>query len=62
LSEEPGHFIARAFRAILHHPDPDAARPYLERIHLEHPHTSREFLVQQLLLLDLEERGLLKVS
>jgi hypothetical protein len=62
LSEEPRHFIARAFRALLHRADPAAARPYLERIHLEHPHTSREFLIQQLLLLDLEERGLLRVS
>ncbi len=62
LSEEPAHFMARAFRAILHHADSEAARPYLERIHLEHPHTSREFLVQQLLLLDLEERGLLRVA
>jgi len=62
LSEEPRHFIARAFRAILHHADSESARPYLERIHLEHPHTSRDFLIQQLLLLDLEERGLLKVS
>ncbi|MFT7287981.1 MAG: hypothetical protein ACI87W_002096 [Halieaceae bacterium] len=62
LSDEPAHFIARAFRALLHHAHTDAAKPYLERIHLEHPHSSREFLVQQLLLLDLEERGLLRVS
>ena len=62
LSTEPRHFIARAFRAMLHHADSETAQPYLERIHLEHPHTSREFLIQQLLLLDLEERGLLKVS
>ena len=54
--------MARAFRALLHRADPAAARPYLERIHLEHPHTSRDFLIQQLLLLDLEERGLLRVS
>lgn len=62
LSKEPAHFMARAFRALLHHPDSEAAKPYLERIQLEHPHTSREFLIQQLLLLDLEERGLLSVS
>jgi hypothetical protein len=62
LSTEPRHFIARAFRAIVHHADSESAQPYLERIHLEHPHTSRDFLIQQLLLLDLEERGLLKVS
>jgi acyl-CoA hydrolase len=62
LSEEPGSFIAAAFKAVLHHADEEAARPYLERIHLEHPETTRDFLIQQLLLLELEERGLLKVS
>jgi acyl-CoA hydrolase len=62
LSGEPAHFLARSVRALLHHADAQAAQPFLERIHLEHPHTSREFLIQQLLLLDLEERGLLKVS
>ncbi|MGB1141779.1 MAG: acetyl-CoA hydrolase/transferase C-terminal domain-containing protein, partial [Halioglobus sp.] len=62
LSEEPTHFVGRAFRALLHRENEEAARPYLERIHLEHPETPRDFLIQQLLLLDLEERGLLKVS
>ncbi|MCB1844610.1 MAG: acetyl-CoA hydrolase, partial [Halioglobus sp.] len=62
LSEEPGHFIATVFKALLHREDEQAARPYLERIHLEHPETTKDFLVQQLLLLELEERGLLKVS
>ena len=62
LSQEPAQFITAAFRALLHHGDEEAARPFLERIHLEHPETTRDFLVQQLLLLDLEERGMLKVS
>ncbi|MEJ2531564.1 MAG: acetyl-CoA hydrolase/transferase C-terminal domain-containing protein [Halioglobus sp.] len=62
LSQEPGQFVAAAFRALLHHGDEAAARPFLERIKLEHPETTRDFLVQQLLLLDLEERGMLKVS
>lgn len=62
LSEEPGHFIAAAFKAIVHRSDEEAARPFLERIHLEHPETTRDFLIQQLLMLELEERGLLKVS
>ena len=62
LSDEPAHFVATVFRALLHREDEQAARPYLERIHLEHPGTPKDFLVQQLLLLDLEERGLLKVS
>ena len=38
----------------------EAARPFLERIHLEHPETTKDFLIQQLLLLELEERGLLQ--
>jgi len=61
-SEEPGQFLASAFRALLHKADPEAAKPFLERIHLDHPGTTREFLIQQLLLLELEDRGLLKVS
>jgi acyl-CoA hydrolase len=62
LSEEPGHFIASTFRALLHKSDEDAARPFLERIHLDHPETTREFVIQQLLMMELEEQGLLKVG
>ncbi|MEZ5573256.1 MAG: acetyl-CoA hydrolase/transferase C-terminal domain-containing protein [Halioglobus sp.] len=62
LSEEPGQFLATAFKALLHKADPHAAKPFLERIQLEHPETTKEFLIQHLLLLDLQERGLLKVS
>ena len=62
LSEEPGHFIAASFKALLHKSDEEAAKPFLERIHLEHPETTKDFLIQQLLMLELEERGLLKVS
>lgn len=61
-SSEPAQFISHLFRALLHHGHAEQARPYLERIHLEHPGTSREFLIQQLLLLELEERGLLKAG
>lgn len=62
LSDEPAHFLTTAFKALLHKGNPEAARPFLERIHLEHPETTKDFLIQQLLLLELEERGLLKVS
>ena len=62
LSEEPRHFIATALKALVHRGDETAARPFLERIHLEHPETTKDFLLQQLLMLELEERGLLKVS
>jgi hypothetical protein len=62
LSNEPAHFLTTAFKALLHKGDEEAARPFLERIHLEHPETTKDFLIQQLLLLELEERGLLKAS
>ena len=62
LSDEPAHFISSTFKALLHHSDEEAARPFLERLHLDHPETTREFLIKQLLMLELEERGMLKVS
>jgi acyl-CoA hydrolase len=62
MSAEPGHFVKAAFKALLHKGDKAAAKPFLERIQLEHPETTKDFLIQQLLLLELEERGLLKGS
>ena len=62
LSDEPTHFVANVFKALFHRGDEDAARPFLERIHLDHPETTRDFLVQQLLMLELEERGMLKAA
>jgi len=62
IKEEPTHLLASAFRALVHRVDEEAARPFLERIRLEHPGTPRDFLIQQLLLLELEQRGALKVS
>lgn len=61
LSDEPATFLREILRALLHSGDKEAARPWLERIHLLHPESSRDFIVQQLLLLELEEHGLLKV-
>ena len=54
--------IARRLVEQLLHPQHEEAKHYLERIHLDHPETSREFILQQLLLLDLEERGLLRAG
>jgi len=62
LSEEPAHFISASFKALMHRGGEEAARPFLERIQLEHPETTKDFLIQQLLILELEERGQLKVS
>jgi hypothetical protein len=47
---------------LFHKADPQAAKPFLERVQLDHPETTKDFVIQQLLLLELEERGLLKVS
>ena len=62
LSEDPAQFISSTFKALLHHGDEDAAKPFLERLHLDHPETTKDFLIKQLLMLELEDRGLLKVS
>lgn len=62
LTAEPTQFVPKLFKALLHRPDEALVKPWLERIHLEHPGTTQEFLVQQLLLLELEERGLLRGS
>lgn len=62
LSEEPADFAVTMLRALVHKVDEHKAHHYLERLGLEHPHSSKEFLVQQLLLLELEEQGYLKVS
>ena len=62
LLDEPGHLLATAAKALLHHGNEEAAKPFLERLHLEHPETTKDYLIQQLLMLELEERGLLKVS
>ena len=62
LSAEPTHFLASAFKSLLHRGDEEAAKPFLERVNLDHPGTTKDFLIQQLLMMELEERGLLKVS
>ena len=62
LAENPRKFLTATFRALLHQGDETALRPYLERVQLEHPGTTREFLIQRLLMLELEERGHLKAG
>jgi acyl-CoA hydrolase len=62
MTEEPKSFAYNMLRALLHKADEHKAQPYLERLGLEHPDSSKEFIIQQLLLLELEEQGYLKVS
>lgn len=59
LSGEPRQFVATAIKALFHKVDPEAARPFLQRMQLERPSTIKNFLIQKILLLDLDERGLL---
>ncbi len=59
-SEDLALLLPELLRALLHRPDSEAAKPYLERLGLEHPDSGREFLIQQLLLLELEQRGYLR--
>ncbi|MEM1113573.1 MAG: acetyl-CoA hydrolase/transferase C-terminal domain-containing protein [Pseudomonadota bacterium] len=62
LSEDPPRFMSRVFRALLQQHDEELVAPFLERVDLRHPGTTRDFLVQQLLMMELEERGLLKAG
>jgi len=49
--------VVRSFTTDVHE---EEAKPYLERLGLAHPDTPREKLLQHLLLLELEERGVLR--
>ncbi len=60
LQEDTGQLVLHAIRSLVHDVDIDEARPYLERIGLEHPDTPKEKLTQLLLLLELEEQGYLR--
>jgi acyl-CoA hydrolase len=60
LQEDPAKLVAATIKSLLHNADDDAAAPFLERIGLDHPHTAKEVILQQLLLLELEDNGYLK--
>ena len=58
--DSPADLLRGESRAVLSDVDEEQARPYLERIGLAHPDTPKEHLLQHLLLLELEERGVLR--
>jgi hypothetical protein len=60
MMDEPGEVIKSIIKSVIHKVDLEAAEPYLERIGLLHPDSSKELLLQQLLLMELEEHGYLK--
>jgi len=60
LMDSPASLLRAVIRSFLNNVDEEQARPYLERIGLAHPDTPRDKLLQHLLLLELEERGVLR--
>jgi acyl-CoA hydrolase len=60
MMDEPRTLIRQVIRSFVHNVDERAAAPYLERLALEHPHTAKEVIVRHLLLLELEEHGVLR--
>jgi len=60
LMGEPWTLIRAVVRSFAHDVDETRAAAYLERIGLAHPNTPKEVVLQHLLLLELEERGLLR--
>jgi acyl-CoA hydrolase len=60
MMDEPRVLLRQMIRAFLNNVDERAAAPYLKRIALDHPNTAKEVILRHLLLLELEERGVLK--
>jgi hypothetical protein len=57
LSEHPLRFLTAAATALLTKTDSDAAQPFLERMQLERPGNTKEFLIRKLLMLELQRGG-----
>lgn len=60
LMDNPKDLIRAVIRSFLHDVDEQQAAPYLERIGLQHPDTPKETILRHLLLLELEEQGVLR--
>ncbi len=60
MMERPRDMIKAVIRAYIHKVDATEAKPFLERLSLSHPDTTRDKILQHLLLVELEENGYLK--
>lgn len=60
MMDNPRALLRAVIKSFTTEIDDEEARPYLERIGLLHPDTAREKLLQHLLLLELEEHGVLR--
>jgi len=60
LMSNPRSMLKAVIRSFVHKVDADEARPFLERLNLDHPGSTKDKILQHLLLLELEENGYLK--
>ena len=60
LMNKPRVMLKAVIRSYALKVDEDEARPFLERLSLSHPNSTKEKILQHLLLLELEENGYLK--
>ncbi|KZY44645.1 MULTISPECIES: acetyl-CoA hydrolase/transferase C-terminal domain-containing protein [unclassified Oleiphilus] len=60
LMAHPRQMIKAVIRSFVHKVDADEARPFLERLSLDHPDSTKDKILQHLILLELEENGYLK--
>jgi hypothetical protein len=52
--------IKAVIRSFVHKVDAEEAKPFLERLNLSHPDSTKDKILQHLLLVELEENGYLK--
>jgi len=60
LMANPRSMIKAVIRSFAHKVDAEEARPFLERLSLAHPDSTKDKILQHLILLELEENGYLK--
>ena len=60
LMSNPRSMVKAVIRSFVHKVDAEEAKPFLERLNLTHPDSTRDKILQHLLLLELEENGYLK--
>tara|TARA_R110001592_G_scaffold324870_2_gene604607 strand:- start:4277 stop:6436 length:2160 start_codon:yes stop_codon:yes gene_type:complete len=60
IMSNPRSMVKAVIRSFMHKVDAEEAKPFLERLNLSHPDSTKDKILQHLLLLELEENGYLK--
>jgi len=60
VMSHPRSMIKAVIRSFVHKVDADEAKPFLDRLSLSHPDSTKDKILQHLILLELEENGYLK--